>query len=204
MTKENKIQVYKEDWWATPIWFFDLNDDLNFNKIEKECYKEKTINEVGRSISNKNGWQSNFVSFDKYEEISKILKIIDLNSHIFVKEFGVRENYKFSIVEYWININNKGSYNLAHIHPQSLFSCIIYIKVPKNSGGILFWQNQISQLGMGGYSKHNNSYNFESIKYEAIEKRVIIFPSYVSHSVEENKSDEDRISIAFNFASKWE
>jgi uncharacterized protein (TIGR02466 family) len=202
MTIKNNIQIYKQDWWATPIWFFDLDDNLNLNNIQKECYKEKKIDESGRSISNKNGWQSNLLAYNKYDEISKVLKIIDLNSHIFVKEFGVRDNYKFSIAEYWININNKGGYNIAHIHPQSLFSCIIYIKVPKNSGDVLFYQNQISQIGMGGYIKHNNAYNFESIKYEAIEKRVIIFPSYVAHSVEENKSDEDRISIAFNFMCK--
>lgn len=201
MIKSNNIKIYKEDWWATPIWFFDIEDEsIDFNNIQKECYKEKEDDQLGRSISNINGWQSKFVVFNKYKEISKVLKIIASNAHAFIKDMGVDEKYKFNIYDYWININNKGSYNLAHTHPQSLFSCIFYIKAPKNSGGVLFWQNQILQMGIGGYTKHNNAYNFESVKYEAIEKRVIVFPSYVLHSVEENKSNEDRISIAFNFS----
>jgi uncharacterized protein (TIGR02466 family) len=200
MTLEDNIKVYKHDWWATPIWFFDLNDNFDFNKIEKECYKEKKDDALGRSISNINGWQSKIVSFDKYEEISKVLKIIDFNSDIFFKDLGVKENYKFRIDDYWININSKGSYNLPHTHAQSLFSCIVYIKTPKNSGDLLFFQNQILQLGMSAFTKHNNAYNFESVRYSVAEKRVIVFPSYVLHSVEENKSNEDRISISFNFS----
>ena len=199
MTIKDNIQVYKQEWWATPIWFFDLKDDVNFKSIEIECYKEKKDDVLGRSISNINGWQSKFVAFDKYDEIYKVLKIISLNANVFIEDMGVDEKYKFSINEYWININSKGSFNAPHTHPQSLFSCIIYIKTPKDSGNILFLQNQILQLGLGGYTKNNNFYNFESIKYEAIEKRVIVFPSYLLHQVQENKSDEDRISIAFNF-----
>ena len=33
---------------------------------------------------------------------------------------------------------------------------------------------------------------------------VIYFPSWLEHEVEKNKSDEDRVSIAFNVISKEE
>jgi uncharacterized protein (TIGR02466 family) len=203
MILEDKIKIYKQDWWATPIWFFDIEDELiDFKKIEKECYEEKEKDFLGRSVSNINGWQSNLVISDKYPEILKVIKNIANNAHIFIKDMGINKETKFFINDYWININNKNGYNIAHTHPQSLFSCIFYVKTPKNCGDVVFWKSQFLQIATSGYTDNNNSYNFECIKYEAKEKRVIVFPSHVLHSVEENKSDEDRISIAFNFCSK--
>ena len=37
----------------------------------------------------------------------------------------------------WANINPPGGYNAPHIHPNSLFSGVYYIKAPKNSGNLV-------------------------------------------------------------------
>lgn len=202
-TKMVGIEIYKQDWWATPIWFFDIeNNDIDFDKIESECYQEKKLDNSGRLISNINGWQSQFIPFNKNDEIKKAIELIASTQHIYNNDFGVKDDLEFSIDNYWININSKGGYNRPHNHPKSLFSCVFYVKTPKNSGDILFYRNQMEDFVLNPYTKNNNNYNFGHIKYSAIKKRVIIFPSYVPHSVEENKSDEDRISISFNYSIK--
>ena len=38
----------------------------------------------------------------------------------------------------WANINPPGGYNMPHIHPNSHFSGVYYIKAPKDSGNISF------------------------------------------------------------------
>ena len=38
----------------------------------------------------------------------------------------------------WANINPPGGYNKPHLHPNSHFSGVYYIKAPKNSGQIVF------------------------------------------------------------------
>jgi uncharacterized protein (TIGR02466 family) len=197
------IEIHKQDWWATPIWFFDIeNDDIDFNKIESECYQEQNLDNIGRSVSNINGWQSQVIPFDKNDEIKKAIQVIASTHYAYTNAFGTKDNLEFSIDNYWINISNKGGYNAAHNHPQSLFSCVFYIKTPKDSGDIVFYKNYMEQFAINPYTKNDNAYNFETVKYPAIKKRVIVFPSYVLHSVEENKSDEDRISISFNYSIK--
>jgi uncharacterized protein (TIGR02466 family) len=34
----------------------------------------------------------------------------------------------------WANINPPGGFNRAHIHPNSLWSGVYYVKTPKNCG----------------------------------------------------------------------
>jgi uncharacterized protein (TIGR02466 family) len=196
------IKIHKQDWWATPIWFFDIENNIDFNKIELECYREKNLDNTGRLISNINGWQSQLIPFDKNDEIKKAIQVIASTQHIYNNDFGVKDDLEFGIDNYWININNNNSYNIAHTHPNSLFSCVFYVKTPKDSGDILFCRNQMEDFILNPLTKNNNAYNFQHIKYPAIKKRVITFPSYVSHFVEENKSNEDRISISFNYTIK--
>ena len=47
----------------------------------------------------------------------------------------------------WANINPPGGYNRPHVHPNSHFSGVYYIKAPKNSGK-LFLMNQATGAHM--------------------------------------------------------
>ena len=44
----------------------------------------------------------------------------------------------------------------------------------------------------------DNDLNADTIKVEPLEGNLLLFPSYLHHSVDENLSDEDRIVISFN------
>jgi hypothetical protein len=43
-----------------------------------------------------------------------------------------------------------------------------------------------------------NQYTGESIKISPVEGNLMIWPSYLPHSVETNNHDDERISISFN------
>ena len=45
-------------------------------------------------------------------------------------------NLKPGLGNMWANINYPGSYNKQHIHPNSQWSGVYYVKVPKNSGSL--------------------------------------------------------------------
>ena len=47
-------------------------------------------------------------------------------------------------------------------------------------------------------SNQKNQFTGESIRIEPVEGNIILFPSYIPHSVETNDHDEERISISFN------
>ena len=116
---------------TTPIYNTNLNVD---NKLlENLAYKEKEKDKNGRKVSN-NGYQTKDLDFNLYkflfDEVSK--SAID-----FYKNFCVKiRNHKF--VNFWINISGKHHYNRLHSHGNCFLSGAYYIKVPKNSGAIVF------------------------------------------------------------------
>ena len=46
---------------------------------------------------------------------------------------------KIKIPAMWSIINRKGSFNIQHNHPNAYLSSAYYVKVPKNSGNIKFF-----------------------------------------------------------------
>ena len=101
---------------------------------------------------------------------------------------------------YWYNINGRGCYNTEHAHPHCWFSVVWYLKVPENSGEIVFTRPDTlrQSIWVDNLTEHNQA----EFRIMPKENTLITFPSYLRHSVEQNLSndnDADRVSIAFNF-----
>lgn len=202
------IEIKKDDWWSTPIWYFDIDPtQIDFNKIKEEIYRVKKVDK-GRSISNQGGWQSNSLNLTQDTEMNRLMRAIeDASAHCFTS-VGARPTVNKKITDYWLNINQKNDYNRPHIHPLSTLSGIVYIECNENSGDTMFHRNPAEnyyylELTHADAEDTTNPYGYSHVYYPCIKYRVVIFPSYILHSVEGNKSDEDRISIAFNFAKNW-
>jgi len=181
-----------QDIFKTPIYNTNLNID---NKLLLDLsYKERDKDNFGRTKSN-NGYQTKDLDFNLYkflfDEISKdVIK--------FYNKYDANiKNHYFS--NFWINISGKHNYNRLHSHSGSFISGAYYIKVPKNSGGIVF-ENPAYMFIENTFTNRNawNSYNSPEWRIEPQEGQLIMFPSYLRHYVEENKRDEDRISLSFN------
>lgn len=113
-------------------------------------------------------------------------------------------------VSYWYNINNKWTFNREHIHNGAFLSGVIYLKVPNNSGRIVFtrstneydrmWHIQ-KELSLNNLSIDNPEINTEHW-FNPTPGLLLLFPGHVTHYVEQNKTedlDDERISISFNF-----
>jgi hypothetical protein len=101
--------------------------------------------------------------------------------------FNLTQNPNIKVNGIWGNISSFTNSNKIHTHSEepNHLSGILYLKVPPQSGDLVFY----NPLDI------NNFYT-----YTPQEKDLIIFPSITPHSVEPNLSQEDRISIAFNFS----
>ena len=184
--------------------FFDLfkipslNVILNLNNIQLIKNKiNKIRKEKGRKISNLTGYQSNDLKIDS--TFLSFKRLIETKSNNLAKQIGLKDNLILNNL--WININKFKDVNDLHNHPHSILSGCFYIKVPKNSGAIVFktpsaplvdiyWRNHL---------KNFTVYNSPFWKIFPVEKQLLIFPSWLEHSVEPNMNEkEERISIAFN------
>ena len=171
-------------------------------------------------ISNRGGWQS---PSDFYNDpsFSEFAEYIVRNANHALCHY----TRQFRLNNMWININKRGDYNVAHDHPNSTISGVFWIKTPKNCGNFVFRNPQFfvenlliqfkrdmnsekkafitldkfgtsNDLSNKNVQKEQNYYL--NYNFEPKEGKMILFASHLLHGVEENQSNEDRISIAFN------
>ena len=83
---------------------------------------------------------------------------------------------------------------LDHIHIRILFfSAVYYLKSDDNGSGRLFFNNP---TGLMIYP-NKSELNF-TCHYAPVEKRLIIFPSNLEHSVEDYNGVQNRYSISYD------
>ena len=166
------------------------------NELIKYAYNLQKQDPVGRHISNRGGWQSPIF---KVNDRSDVLHSFLMKC--FTKFPTIKESVKIDI-ESWVNINKPNSYNRKHHHPTCDLAGVLWIKSPKDCGNIVFENPHEFQMFTliesytEEFKKDNNYYH--SWFFSPIEGRLLIFPSHLVHSVDENKSNEDRISVSFN------
>ena len=194
----DNVEIIRSDLWATIIWQYYISDKIiNFSQVITDVYNIKQ-NQQSKIQSNYGGWQSDFIKSEN-TELSKLMDYIKNNIYKCYDDLKIRKNFYNANMSYWININSFGHSNSKHIHVNSLLSGCIYLKVPKNSGNLLLHSNSINEYFFKSYTDCSSDNTSPEIMFFAEEKKVIIFPSFLPHSVEKNNSVEDRISVAFNF-----
>jgi uncharacterized protein (TIGR02466 family) len=104
-----------------------------------------------------------------------------------------------AMTEAWLNINDsRQCMNTEHVHGD-VFSGVFYVQTPEGSGKLSIANPGINRMWGGcQLASLKNQFTGETIRIEPVEGNIILFPSYVPHSVETNDHDEERISISFN------
>ena len=99
----------------------------------------------------------------------------------------------------WLNVNKQYNYNSRHHHDPhvgTFLSGVFYVKCPPDCGAIRFYDPRphIDTAPDMQYF-YDSKTHFEIFPKENM---LLMFPSWLEHDVEPNKSKEERISISFN------
>ena len=182
-----------------PIFKYQVD---NYKKINEELLKHiydlHDDDNVGVKKSNINGWHSK--PFDLKDNIPN-----KFYSHInnYIKDVFNKYGWEYIdtkvvCTSMWAIINKKGNFNIEHTHPNNYLSAAYYVKAPKNCGNFKATNPNILNRHIRAKAEQANELNSNSASININEGDLIIFPAYLPHSVEENKSDEDRVIVSFN------
>ena len=177
---------------------FILEDEMNeLNKklINLSLDLEKKSSGVVKS--NIGGYQSDF--------LQRSNKIIGATKEVFLKALSqfadtiyIKKPYKVFFDDPWLNVNRESHSNKTHTHPGSDLSLTYYCEVPEDSGRIVFENPVLHQRTTSIWYEKHDVWNSEYINLTPKKYDLIIFPSYLPHYVEPNKSNKPRISLACN------
>lgn len=135
------------------------------------------------------------------KELFKIRNFIEEQLDFFLKEIlSVKED--LIITQSWLNRNAKGESHHEHVHPNSIISGVFYFQIDEQLPPIKFRNDRSRDFTLTS-NKHNN-FN-SSLFYLPLNcGELIIFPSTLTHSVPENSTEKERISLSFNTFAKNE
>ena len=110
----------------------------------------------------------------------------------------------YKISQSWISHKQPGQHHTMHTHPNSLISgCFYYGKVEEKTPAIKFHKMTVS-MNQGSISpktkvdKRSSKFAWTEFSVNFEPGLLVLFPSYLYHSVPINKSNSVRCSLAFN------
>ena len=164
-------------------------------------YQQQKIDPSGVNKSNEGGWHSQSRYANSQNPISSI--VINLIKSILNNKnvFNIKDLSKAKM-QMWININKPGDYNTRHNHPGSDLSGVFWVKSLQKSGNLTFYSpnvmTQMEQINSIKDEIGKKLFITPTFQIEPLEGVIVLFPSDLSHAVQKNNSDEDRISVSFN------
>ena len=188
-------------YFAQPIFRYKVDNYKTFNKeLEEYIYKLKEEDEEGVVRSNRGGWHSK--SFKVREKGSIQHRFTQaLSKYIFdtFKCYGWKcVPERIVVSEMWAIINKPNDFNVIHTHPNSFLSAAYYVKAPKDAGKFVFENPNTVATHSYPAPERKTEFNVKTAGLEIEEGDLLLFPAYLPHKVNENKSSEDRIVISFN------
>lgn len=177
------------------IWkfHFDFKYDELKPKIDNlfKIVEENSILEHGDALST--------VSLERHHQPHTWSEMLEFQEWLGERIKEIRRAHAFTVgysevMNSWFNKHLKDGVTLEHNHNYSTFVVTSYIHLPEDSGFIEF---------KDPLEYHKNSYPIfpEESLYRSIPCKtndVLIFPGWLKHRVQPNKTDNERIVMTFN------
>ena len=175
----------------TPIYISKLNRELTPLELKfVEKSKKDSHNNEGNITSN-----NNYILNEK--PFTNIKKELDLKvQDYFNKIICPANNITPYITQSWLNYTETNQYHHKHQHPNSLVSGVFYINCDDKFDKIKFFNDRYQTIKPE--VKDWNIWNSETWWFSVKTGDVILFPSSLTHMVENKEGTNTRISLAFN------
>ena len=173
------------------------NDYTNEMKFihNAECEGTKLL-EKNSGYNKKN---TNRQSIDNFilenPELENIRKWIHLKINEYARNV-MGSKSEMVITQSLLNKSGKGESHHEHAHPNSMFSGVWYPQINENLPPIEFRTSTFRDVTL--QIETYNQFNSATFMLPMQMGELIMFPSNLSHSVQPNLSDEERISLSFN------
>ena len=187
--------MIREEFFPTSVYGKDIK--LDNNKLAQDIVNWSN-QDKGLKKTNYKGWHSTTDMASKPEYKLLVNELMTMCKDMFKEEWLDREPILGNM---WANINPKEGMNQPHIHPNSLFSGVYYVKSNSQAGKLKVYDPRPgTQIVMPARVKGRPpKHLWREANLEPFPGRVIMFPAWLWHAVEPNQSDELRISVSFNF-----
>ena len=179
------------------------------NKLVDRCYElQKTIKKGGE------GWISDETyNTDKTYNVSndiifsEVTDFIQKGVYNYMLQTGIDERWiRKEPYDAWFNIYKQNNFQEFHNHSGCAISTIYFVKCDDTSAKVIFknpYQDMMNIPQSSNIALENKKKEVELsghiIKFQPVPGLLLVFRSHIEHCVERQKSNTERISLAYNF-----
>lgn len=195
---EYSLEIIPQPLFPTLVWTTLFDDRESFNARIMELAREMRSNDpAGVANTNVKGWQSPNILQTLKEFDDMNLRIVQICERIAESQkFKPNMSYQHQA---WLNISPPGASNKIHFHANCHFSGVYYVSLKAPECGSIFFRDPRVASRMLTYpASATTEFTAEEVRMRPEAGRMYVFPGWLEHGVEENQSDQDRVSISFN------
>lgn len=197
------------DIFPTPVLKASPPDAQALNEVLLAAIRSQQEQHPGVDRSNIGGWHSDTDMTawggDAARELADFA-VKTASAHMVDMAPGGKRQFTWAI-EMWANVNPPGCSNQMHCHPAAFWSAVYYpdpggAEIEGNGGELLLEDPRYPMAYMTVpdllFRDANNDPMQSLISIRPKAGRIVMFPSWLRHSVRPHKGDRDRVSIALN------
>jgi len=142
------------------------------------------------------GWQSE-QTLHKRDEFVELISCVSNVTKSILRFLRIGQE-DFEITGCWATVLAKGAIHKAHSHPNNYVSGVYYVRIHPGADTISFHDPRSQTRVIRPPVVELTAENTDQVVVRVTNGTLLMFPSYLEHSVDTNMSAEERISISVN------
>jgi uncharacterized protein (TIGR02466 family) len=142
------------------------------------------------------GWQSD-QALHQREELRDLVSCVVKATQSVLRFLRIGYD-AFEITGCWATILGKHATHRRHSHPNNFLSGVYYVRTYTGADTINFHDPRSQAAVIRPPVTELTTENTDQVVVRVRNGTLLLFPSYLEHSVDANMSEEERISISFN------
>ena len=161
---------------------------------------KKYISDLWSKRDYDDNWQTKSANLHKQKEFKFFADLIILTSKRIIEQIDYKVE-DITITDMWANVLKDTEHHPMHTHSNNFLSGTYYLQSDQKAS-IVFHDPRPAADVIVPRKKETTLNNSSLLSYASKQNRAVIFPSWLPHWVQQNKSKTKRISIAWNIQIK--
>ncbi len=197
---------------VTRLYRAALNDlakkKVDYAELHRTCDAVAEDDEAGQEWCEANGYPG-YTSYASLDDLpwrmpifADLVSALDKHVAAFCKDLGFElDGKKLKLNALWINILPEGGTHASHIHPHSVISGTTYVAMPEGTSALKLEDPRLPMMMMAPLTRKDAGQELQRFVYvKPVVGDVLLWESWLRHEVPMNMSEEERISVSFNYA----
>jgi len=193
---------------ATRFYEGQLNDAALLAELEESAYELAQADRAGRTWCREHAYPG-YTSYASLNDLplrdpafDKLRRILDRHVARFVEEaFLDLGGRKAKLDSLWVNVmKGTGGHHSGHIHPHSIVSGTVYVRVPEGSAPLKLEDPRLPMMMAAPLRRADAPEDARSFIYaEPQPGTIFLWESWLRHEVPASRAKSERISVSFNY-----